>query len=134
MKKLNWNPKVLLRGISTLISDALSVIYIVVLDIVQKGSIDTPTLTKSGYVSSDGVPLTTQNNTLTHAFILDTEGDVFTKIGVRCNDCGNELEVTSVDEQAEIAIILTVGVCENCKNLAHETGYHKCSSEYTQGY
>jgi len=85
-------------------------------------------------VNSDGAPLTAQDETLTHAFILDTEGDVFTKMGVCCHDCGNELEVTSVDEHAEVAIILSVGVCENCKKIAHRDGYHKCSDEYTQGY
>ena len=134
MKKPNWNPKVLYHGMCTLISDALSVISIVARDQVQKGSIDTLTPTKCGSENLDGVPLADKDKALKHAFILDTEGDVYTKMGVCCNDCGNELEVSSVDEQAEIAIILSVGACSYCTGRAHQAGYQTGSNDTNRGF
>ena len=135
MKKLNFNLKVLSHGISTLISDALCVISIVARDQVQKGSITTPTLTKSGYVNSDGVPLTTNDKALNHAFILDTEGDVLTKMLISCQTCGSALEVLTVRELPEVAVEMLVGPCSMCTDDAHQAGYHQRSKEdYTRGF
>ena len=134
MNKLNWHPKVLYRGICTSILDALCVMSIVAQDQIQKGSTGTLTQAKYGSVNSAGAPLTANDKALTHAFILDTEGDVFTKMDVVCNVCGNELEVIAVESRAEVAVILSVGVCDHCINDAHSTGYHKGITDATRGF
>jgi uncharacterized CHY-type Zn-finger protein len=86
-------------------------------------------------MSSNGAPSNDmEDQPLSHAFILDTEEDVYTKMSVACENCGNELEVISIEEKPEVAIILSVSICDKCKNDAHQAGYYQCSSEYTQGY
>lgn len=134
MNKLNWNPKVLYRGICTSILDALCVMSIVAQDQIQKGSTGTLTQAKYGSVNSDGAPLTANDKPLDHAFILDTEGDVFTTMDVACNDCGTELEVVSVESQAEVAVILSVGACSYCTGRAHQAGYQTGSDDSNKGF
>lgn len=75
-----------------------------------------------------------EDKPLDHAIILDTEGDVYTKMLVACSGCGNELEVVSVEDKPEVAVVLSVSVCSTCEKLAHHAGYHKGSSEEVRGF
>lgn len=135
MRKPNWNLKALYHGTCTLISNAWFVISIVVLDQVQKVGTGILTQTSYGIVNSNGAPSDDmKDQPLSRAFILDTKEDVYTTMLVTCHGCGNELEVVSVQEKPEVAIILSVDVCVNCKNIAHHAGYHKGSSDTIQEF
>ena len=132
MKKLNWNPKVLYHGMCSSILDALSVISIVARDQIQKGSITSPTLTPSGSENSDGVPST--DSDLDHAIILYTDGDVYTKVSICCHQCGQEMVVGSINERAEVAVILSVRACGNCDTKAYHEGYQSGTNDSTKGF
>ncbi len=120
MRKLNWSRKALYHGMCTLTSNAWSVISTVMLDVVQKASTGILTQTSYGITSSNGVPSgDMEDHPLSRAIILDTTGDVYTKLLVTCYGCGNELEVKEVQEKPEVAVILSVSVCDKCK-YAHD--------------
>ena len=120
------NRKALWHGMSSLISNAWSAIYIVALDGLR--NLDTVTLTPMlyGTVSSDGaLSSDISDKPLSHAIILDTAEDINTKLAVVCNECGTGLEVTEVREVPEEAVILEIGPCKNCKSKSFEEGYYQ---------
>lgn len=97
-----------------------------------------------GLANSNGAPLDnldvpttyragTGDRPLEHAFILDTEDDVYTKMAVCCNECGNELELIAIEERAEVAVILSVGTCSKCTGDAHADGYQRAADD-TRGF
>ena len=89
-----------------------------------------PMLTKSGYANSNGAPSTDND----HAIILYTDGDVYTKVSVCCYQCGQEMIVGSVDERAEVAVVISVRACGNCDKIAYREGYQSGSDETTKGF
>lgn len=60
---------------------------------------------------------------LDKAIILDTHEDIATRISVRCDSCGTELEVTEIREEAEVAVVLEVPPCHECTQRAHHHGF-----------
>ena len=86
-------------------------------------------------MNSSGAPSQTQaDSSPDHAIILDTEGDVYTKISVCCYQCGQEMLVGSVVECAEVAVVVSVRACGNCDRIAYREGYQSGSDETTKGF
>jgi hypothetical protein len=75
-----------------------------------------------------------EDQPLSHAFILDTEEDVYTKILVACHECGNGLEVITVQEEPEVAVILSISVCESCKQDVYQSGFLSGEQNNTRGF
>ena len=71
---------------------------------------------------------------LRHAFILDTEEDIATKLALVCNTCGSELEIVAIEEVPESAIVLQIPCCATCSNNTHQQAFHEGLSERTRGF
>ena len=85
-------------------------------------------------MNSSGAPSIPRDSELDHALILYTDGDVYTKVSVCCHQCGQEMIVGSVDERAEVAVVLSVRACGNCETNAYQEGYHKGADDLNKGF
>jgi len=135
MKKLNWTHKALYHGMSTLTSGVWSAMYIVARDVMRAG---TTALMQTNYGVTSLPVVSPQDNMadspLRHAFILDTEEDIATKLALVCNACGNELEIVAIEEVPESAIVLQVLCCETCSNNTHQHAFNEGLTERTRGF
>ena len=121
-------------GMCSWISDVWCVMSIVAQDQIQKGS---GTLTQASYgsVNSSGAPSQTQaDSSLDHAIILYTDGDVYTKVSVCCHQCGQEMVVGSINERAEVAVVLAIRACETCDVTTYREGYQSGTNDSTKGF
>ena len=135
MNKLKRTHRALYRGMCTLISNACSAIFIVLLDQIQKAGTDIPTQGKYGVVSLSGVHSPDMDDLpLDTALLLDTHDDICTKMMLHCGKCGSVLEVEAIREEPEVAVMLTVKACEICIANSFHTGYSKGEDRASRGF
>jgi len=71
---------------------------------------------------------------LDKSLILDTHDDICTTLSLQCHECGAELEISTIEEQPEVAVNLAVKPCASCLAGAHHTGYYKGEEHASRGW
>jgi hypothetical protein len=71
---------------------------------------------------------------LDNAVILDTAGDIATKFTIRCEGCGDTLQVREIIEEPEVGIIIEIGQCHTCGMREHTSGFFECQDGENLGY